>query len=118
MIFFRSHKNTTVLTWRAGRKSKPISKAAILTNRKLAQAIPKKVISESAEVVKGFDMKSFYDLTKFKLSQYNTLASYSMYLYYSPVFNPYESLVFLWATQLITMSSQAYNQVVEGEYDK
>lgn len=41
-----------------------------------------------------------------------------MYLYYLPIFLPYESIVFLCATQLITMSSQAYNQVVEGEFDK
>ena len=69
------------------------------------------------EVKKGFTMKSFFDLTKFRLSQYNTLASYAMYLYYIPSFMAYDSLVFLTATQLITMSSQAYNQTVEGDYD-
>ena len=66
---------------------------------------------------KGMTVNLFLDLTKFRLSQYNTLAAYSMYLYYAPTFLPYESLIFLVATQLITMSSQAYNQTVEGDYD-
>lgn len=57
------------------------------------------------------------DLTKFRLSQYNSLAAYSTFLYYAPSFMPFESFMFLVGTQLITMSSQAYNQVVEGEFD-
>lgn len=74
-------------------------------------------LKQISEVKKGISISSFMDLTKFRLSQYNTLASYAMYLYYIPSFVAYDSLIFLTATQLITMSSQAYNQTVEGEYD-
>lgn len=89
------------------------SKAINIDNIKKNEGTLKKI----SEVKKGFTMKSFFDLTKFRLSQYNTLASYAMYLYYIPSFMAYDSLVFLTATQLITMSSQAYNQTVEGDYD-
>jgi protoheme IX farnesyltransferase len=99
------------------RKAQPVIKPNIATGRKV-QSRRSRRSSNKDEVNHKLDSKSFMDLTKFRLSQYNTLASYSMYLYYSPVFQPLESLIFLTATQLITMSSQAYNQTVEGEFDK
>lgn len=40
-------------------------------------------------------LKSFSDLTKFRLSQYNTLAAYSTYLHHANGFMPMDSLVFL-----------------------
>ena len=62
--------------------------------------------------------KSFKELTKFRLSQYNTIAAYSTYLYHTPMFMPLESFFLVMATQMIAMSSQTYNQVVEGEQDR
>jgi len=108
------------LLMRMARKSQPAAKPTIINqNKVISKHINDNMKSDDKQKSddKGITVKSFMDLTKFRLSQYNTLASYSMYLYYSPVFMPFESFIFVWATQLITMSSQAYNQVVEGEFD-
>lgn len=103
------------------RKAQPAIKSSIIGSQKINQEdneINNEHLQKGDKAKKGMSLKSFSDLTKFRLSQYNTLASYSMYLYYAPAFMPYESFIFLTATQLITMSSQAYNQTVEGDYDR
>ena len=106
---------------RTARKAQPIVKGTLLGSQNTNNNDSEPEGSghdTSRKLEKGITLKAFGDLTKFRLSQYNTLASYSMYLYYAPTFMPLESLIFLTATQLITMSSQAYNQTVEGDFDK
>jgi len=63
-------------------------------------------------------MKDMKDITKFRLSMLSTLGSFSMYLYHIPSIALLDSMMFLGATQAITMSSQAFNQSMEGEHDK
>ena len=116
-------------------RRKDINRLILLISRKAHPVIKPTIIQASASEVKdqltnehgginvnsdpkSISLKSFSDLTKFKLSQYNTLAAFSTYLYYAPTLVLSDSLIFLTATQLISMSSQAYNQVVESEYDK
>ena len=57
------------------------------------------------------------ELTKFKLSLLNSVASYTMFFYYAHLasvgFLP--SLTFLFATQTIAMSTQCFGQVVEAK---
>ena len=96
------------------RKTQQVPKPVIIPTS--VNEVKEQIIKESNETAsdsstKSINLKSFSDLTKFKLSQYNTLAAYSTYLYYAPSFMIYDSLIFLTATQLISMSSQAYNQV-------
>lgn len=103
------------------RKAHPVTKPPIITPS--ASEVKDQFTSgddkiDESSASKSLNLKSFSDLTKFKLSQYNTLAAFSTYLYYSQTLMLYDSLIFLTATQLISMSSQAYNQVVESEYDK
>lgn len=122
MLYGRKRvSNFIICRLNIARKAHPVAKAPIIGSQHITNE--NETINNTDEkstnvVAKGITLKSFGDLTKFRLSQYNTLASYSMYLYYVPGFMPYESLIFLIATQLITMSSQAYNQTVEGDFDK
>lgn len=102
------------------RKTQPLLKSSIICSQHTKDTKDNTIFNfdvSKHEQKYQLTLKSFSDLTKFRLSQYNTLAAYSTYLYFAPSFMPYESMVFLLATQLITMSSQAYNQVAEAEYD-
>lgn len=59
------------------------------------------------------------DLTKFKLSLLNSVASYTMFFYHAPLASVglLPSLAFLFATQTIAMSSQCFGQIVEADKD-
>eukprot|EP00347_Sterkiella_histriomuscorum_P010315 403376775 len=61
----------------------------------------------------------FMELTKFKLSMLNSLASYTMFFFHAPIAGVglIPSLTFLFATQTIAMSTQAFGQVKEAERD-
>jgi protoheme IX farnesyltransferase len=114
---------SNLIIWRLNiaRKAQPGVKAPTIDSQNISSSNESTSNNDEKSTGVGknvLTLKSFTDLTKFRLSQYNTLASYSMYLYYVPGFMAYESLVFLVATQLITMSSQAYNQTVESDFDK
>ena len=99
MIYGRSKKSVIwqlrILT---SRKAHPITKGHIITANNATNFDPVERESSSEDKNKPeqkVTLKALSDLTKFRLSQYNTLASYSMYLYYAPTFMPYESLIFL-----------------------
>ena len=57
------------------------------------------------------------ELTKFKLSLLNSIASYTMFYYHAPIaaVGLLPSLTFLFATQAIAMSTQCFGQVKEAE---
>ena len=59
------------------------------------------------------------ELTKFKLSLLNAVASYTMFYYHAPLLGVglFPSLTFLFATQTIAMSTQCFGQVVEADKD-
>lgn len=59
------------------------------------------------------------ELTKFKLSMLNSLAAYTMFFFHAPLAGVglLPSLTFLFATQTIAMSTQAFGQVKEAERD-
>ena len=80
------------------RKAQPLAKSTFLSTNTTEVNDKSVLINDQQErnnANKQITLKSLSDLTKFRLSQYNTLASYSMYLYYAPTFMPYESLLFL-----------------------
>ena len=102
------------------RKTQPLLKSRIICSHHTKNTKSSPIFDfegSKTEQKSQLTLRSLSDLTKFRLSQYNTLAAYSTYLYFAPSFMPFESMLFLCATQLISMSSQAYNQVAEAEYD-
>lgn len=99
MIYGRSKKSVIwqlrILT---SRKAQSITKGHLINTKSATDfdSIESESSSEDKnKPEKKVTLKALSDLTKFRLSQYNTLASYSMYLYYAPTFMPYESLIFL-----------------------
>ena len=54
--------------------------------------------------------KDLMELTKFKLSLLNSIGAYSMFYFYAPLsgVGALNSLVFLFATQTVAMSTQCF----------
>jgi protoheme IX farnesyltransferase len=72
--------------------------------------------TEGDRRIKSKDLK---ELTKFRLSQLNTAGAFAMYAFHAPgLLGIFDSCVFISATMAIAMSSQAYNQIMEKDYDK
>ena len=64
-------------------------------------------------------MQDYLTLTKFKLSLLNTIVALSGYMICpGSIFFSIQTLNFCTATQLMAMSSQAFNQIIERNYDK
>lgn len=64
-------------------------------------------------------MKDVSDLTKFKLSLLNSIGAYSMFYFYAPLSGVgiANSALFMFATQSVAMSSQAFGQIAESKQD-
>jgi len=54
--------------------------------------------------------KDLMELTKFKLSMLNSVGAFSMFYFYAPMsgIGAFNSLIFLFATQTVAMSSQCF----------
>ena len=82
MIYNHSNKRLVLKQMRHSRKAQPTVKPSVLMNKRSKNVRSRRARYTDMNKSKQFDSQAFYDLTKFRLSQYNTLASYSMYLYY------------------------------------
>jgi len=76
--------------------------------------IPFKLTKEQKRV-----KADYLELTKFKLSALNSVGSYTMFYYHAPLVGVgvFESLLFVYATQTIAMSTQCFGQIKEAELD-
>jgi len=72
---------------------------------------------------KNFQIKDLKELTKLNLSTMNTVVATSGYIYALDqsqqlgLFFSTDTALFVIATQLLAMSSQTFNQIIERNYD-